>query len=197
MYRFLRGVGRSIYTLRRWRVVGRQNIPASGGIIIAANHNSAWDPILLGCAINREVYFMSKEELFQTRLLSWFFTSVHAFPVKRGAVDRRAIRHALDLLASGKVLGIFPEGTRVDEGKKVQPHSGVAMLALKAKVPVVPVALAGSVPGEPPRALIGQPIDLSTYYEMKMNSALLDTISREIMERIEGLPAKTNQLEAN
>lgn len=180
MYRFLRGIGRIIFFVRRWQVFGRENVPATGGLIIAANHSSSWDPILLGCALKREVYYMGKEELFNQPLSSWFYTNVHAFPVKRGAPDRKAIRKAIDILQQGLVLGIFPEGTRVENGQEVEPQSGVALLALKARVPVVPVGLKGSRYGLP-QVLIGKPIQLDKYYEMKPNSALLDVISKDIM----------------
>ncbi|MGE5381454.1 MAG: lysophospholipid acyltransferase family protein [Methylocystaceae bacterium] len=187
MYRFLRGVGRAIYFFRHWQVTGKENLPSSGGLVVAANHNSAWDPILLGCALNREIYYMGKEELFRRPMGNWFFTQLHAFPVKRGTIDRRAIRKAIDILNSGQVLGIFPEGTRVEAGQTAEPQSGVALLALKARVPVVPVGLRGSRAGDRPRAVIGKPICLNDYFEVKMNSALLETISKQIMMEIDRL----------
>jgi len=186
VYRFFRGVGRLIYWFRHWQVYGRENLPASGGAIIAANHSSAWDPILLGCSLNREIFYMGKEELFKHPLGAWFFTSLHAFPVKRGAVDRRAIKKAIGILESGELMGIFPEGTRVESGKEVQPQSGVALLALKAQVPVIPVALVGSRYGQP-QAIIGKPICLDEYYEVKTNSILLEQISRQIMQEVHQL----------
>lgn len=192
MYRFLRGVGRTIYFFRSWQVNGREHLPSSGGIIIAANHHSAWDPILLGCAIDREIYYMSKEELFHNPIGAWFFRKLHAFPVKRGSVDRRAIRQALDVLKAGQVLGIFPEGTRVESGQKVEPQAGIALLALRAQVPVVPVGLKGSRSGAVPRALIGPPIFLDEYYDAKVNSALLEMISRQIMQEVERLVDELN-----
>lgn len=187
MYRFLRLVGLSIYFFRRWRVIGRHNLPPAGGMIIAANHNSAWDPILLACAIDREIYYMGKEELFKQPIGDWFFTALHAFPVRRGAVDRKAIRKAIDILKSGLVLGIFPEGTRVEDGQKVEAQSGVALLALKAQVPVVPVGLRGSRSGEPPQAIIGTPIYFDEYYETKPTSVILNKLSQQVMQEVNRL----------
>lgn len=189
MYGFLRWVGLSIYFFRRWQVSGRHNLPSTGGMIIAANHNSAWDPILLACAINREIFYMGKEELFKKPLGAWFFTSLHAFPVKRGAIDRSAIRKAISILQAGQVLGIFPEGTRVEKGQMAEPQSGVALLALKAKVPIIPVGLQGSRSGEPPKAIVGEPLYFDEYYEMKPNSALLNKISQQVMQEVNRLLA--------
>lgn len=186
MYRILRGVARGLYIIRRWQVQGRNNIPVLGGAIVAANHSSAWDPILLASALEREIYYMGKEELFKNPVGNWFFTSLHAFPVKRGSVDRKAIRKAIEILESGNLLGIFPEGTRVESGQTVEPQAGVALLALKAKVPVIPVGLVGSRNGRP-QAIIGQPLSFEEYYEMKTNSAILENISKRIMQEVNTL----------
>ncbi len=127
----------------RWKIVGVENIPP-GGVIIAANHISLWDPPVLGTAIPRRIHFMAKEELFTNPIFSWLITKLGAFPVKRGAADRTAIRTALALLENGSILGIFPEGTRSKDGRLGAAEPGLALLALKAGVPVVPAALIGT-----------------------------------------------------
>jgi 1-acyl-sn-glycerol-3-phosphate acyltransferase len=130
--------------LFRWKTVGTENIPA-GGVIIAANHISLWDPPAVGTAIpGRRIHFMAKEELFANRMFGWIITKLGAFPVKRGAADRTAIRTALHLLETGHILGIFPEGTRSKNGKLGNPEPGLALLALKAGVPVIPTAIIGT-----------------------------------------------------
>jgi 1-acyl-sn-glycerol-3-phosphate acyltransferase len=127
----------------RWRTSGIENVPA-GGVIIAANHISLWDPPVIGTALPRKVHFMAKEELFANPVFGWIISKLGAFPVKRGAADRTAIRTALRLLESGSILAIFPEGTRSKDGKLGSPEAGLALLALKSGVPIVPAAIIGT-----------------------------------------------------
>lgn len=144
MYNLIRVILTIFFSLVfRWKVVGVENIP-SGGVIIAANHISLWDPPVIGTALPRRIHFMAKEELFSNALFSWLITKLGAFPVKRGVADRTAIRTALTHLENGSILGIFPEGTRSKNGKLGAPEPGLALLALKAGVPVVPAALIGT-----------------------------------------------------
>lgn len=128
----------------RWRTSGAGNIPPDGGVIIAANHISLWDPPVVGTAIPRRVHFMAKEELFVNPVFGWIISKLGAFPVKRGTADRTAIRTALTLLKNGSILVIFPEGTRSKDGNLGDPESGLALLALKAGVPVIPTAIIGT-----------------------------------------------------
>ena len=127
----------------RWRTSGIENVPA-GGVIIAANHISLWDPPVIGTALPRKVHFMAKEELFANPVFGWIISKLGAFPVKRGAADRTAIRTALRLLENGSILAIFPEGTRSKDGKLGSPEAGLALLALKSGVPIVPAAIIGT-----------------------------------------------------
>ncbi|MBO8141576.1 MAG: 1-acyl-sn-glycerol-3-phosphate acyltransferase [Firmicutes bacterium] len=114
-----------------------------GPAIVVSNHVSYLDPILIGAALPRPVHFMAKEELFRYPVLRWLLPKVHAFPVRRGRPDRQAIRRALDILESGQVVGIFPEGTRSASGELQDVHGGAAMLALKSGASVVPMVLVG------------------------------------------------------
>ena len=130
--------------LLRWRVTGLENIPA-GGAIIAPNHQSFWDIPLLGVALRgRHVHFMAKSELFQNPVFGWVIRTLLAFPVKRGAPDRAAIRHAIEMLKAGDLVAIFPEGTRSKTGQLGAPEAGLSLIAAKADVPIVPVAIYGS-----------------------------------------------------
>lgn len=129
----------------RLQVSGLENIPA-GGVIVAPNHIGNFDPPVLGCAlpVSRRIHFMAKEELFKNPLVRWVITHLCAFPVRRGTADRGAIRNALNLLAAGEAVGIFPEGTRSKTGQLGKPEAGLAMIAAKAAVPVVPTAVFGT-----------------------------------------------------
>lgn len=131
-------------TVFRWKVEGEENIPTHGGAIIAPNHISLWDPPLMGAALSRRIHFMAKEELFSYPVFSWIITRLKAFPVKRGAADRNAIRTAVTLLEQGELVGLFPEGTRGKKGVLGPAEPGVLMIAVKANVPIIPVAIIGT-----------------------------------------------------
>ncbi len=125
----------------RTRVIGADNIPKSGAFILAANHVSNWDPPFLGTFMEREVYYMGKEELFKNPVMAWACRSLHVFPVKRGAADKTAIKTAVKILKEGKCLGIFPEGTRSKTGKLGKAESGVSLIAAMTKAPIIPAAI--------------------------------------------------------
>lgn len=125
----------------RTRVIGAENIPASGAFILAANHVSNWDPPFLGTFIDREVCYMGKEELFKNPVMAWICRSLHVFPVKRGAADKTAIKTAVKILKDGKCFGIFPEGTRSKTGKLGKAEAGVSLIAAMTKAPIIPAAI--------------------------------------------------------
>ena len=108
----------------RARVIGKENLPAEGPVILAANHLSNWDPPFLACFIPRHVHYMAKTELFENPIFSAMIRSCHAFPVKRGAADRGAIKMAMQVLKGGSVLGVFPEGTRSRTGEMGKAEAG-------------------------------------------------------------------------
>ena len=128
----------------RTRVIGAENIPASGAFILAANHVSNWDPPFLGTFIDREVCYMGKEELFKNPVMAWACRNLHVFPVKRGTADKTAIKTAVKILKDGKCLGIFPEGTRSKTGKLGKAEAGVSLIAAMTKAPIIPAAIVGT-----------------------------------------------------
>ena len=130
--------------VRRWDVQGRENLPASGGIVLVANHISYWDPVVIICAFSRKVHFMAKSELFNIPILGSILGIAGSFPVRRDISDRSAIRTAAKLLEEGHVVGVFPEGTRSHSGGLLKPNLGAAMLAARAGVPMIPVAVIGT-----------------------------------------------------
>lgn len=182
----------------RRRIEGLENIPAQGGCLIAVNHLSYADPLLVGLACPRPVHFMAKAELFRVPLLKSILPRLHAFPVRRGAADRQAIRKALELLQNGAVLGVFPEGTRnrqrQSDGDMLPLHGGAAMLALRTGVPVVPAAVWGTGRIAGPLGLpkpvkigirFGQPINLPP--PEQVNKESVAEASRTIMEAIKNV----------
>lgn len=145
LYRLARVVvGPLARVLFRMEMKGRDNVPGHGSVIIVANHSSYLDPVLVGLANRREIYYMAKAELFSVPVLGWLIRQFNAFPVRRHVADRAAIRTSLDLLGAGEVVLLFPEGTRYhEEGLgPIQPGAGV--IAEKAQCPIVPVTLIGT-----------------------------------------------------
>lgn len=188
-YSIVRGFLRFIFYFLGLKAEGLENLPQSGPCIIAANHVSNWDPVVVALVLKRPVYFMGKTALFKYRIMAAIFTGLHAFPVKRGVPDRKAIHRALHVLEEGKVLGIFPEGARNITGD-MKPLPGVAMIALKSGVPVVPVACLGTrhtLPCgwfNPLLVRVGQPICINEIPEQGARSARMEQFSEEIMNKI-------------
>jgi 1-acyl-sn-glycerol-3-phosphate acyltransferase len=127
------------------RVIDPQNVPQTGGAIIASVHVSHLDPPALACTMrHRRLLAMAKEELFEHKGFGWLIGQIGAFPVKRGEADTESIRLAMALLEEGNTLLVFPEGTR-GHGETMLPiERGVGMLAKKTGVPVVPVGIHGT-----------------------------------------------------
>jgi 1-acyl-sn-glycerol-3-phosphate acyltransferase len=123
---------------------GRQHIPASGGVLLAANHRSFLDPFLIGCCLRRPIFFVAKQELFEKRLMGWFLNCLGAFPIRRGESDEESMKTARALLERGEAVVIFPEGTRHRTGALREPRRGVGRMALESGAPVVPVAVNGT-----------------------------------------------------
>jgi 1-acyl-sn-glycerol-3-phosphate acyltransferase len=143
-YLALRTFARCIFWLKlRLRVIGLENVPEQGAFIIASNHLSWMDVPLVPSFIKRRVVYMAKEELFYSKV-GWLVRFLGAFPVKRGEADRQSLRAADTQLKAGKIFMIFPEGTRSKIHQLGQGHVGLGMIALRAGVPVIPVAVWGS-----------------------------------------------------
>ena len=131
-------------TLSGWEVRGRERIPRSGGLIVASNHISFWDPPLVGSAITREAHFLAKSELFSTPILGWVIRALNAIPIRRGVADMTGMARAIDVLRDGGALLMFPEGSRMRDGELHPARPGVGMLAVTGDVPIVPCFISGS-----------------------------------------------------
>ncbi|MDQ3740144.1 MAG: 1-acyl-sn-glycerol-3-phosphate acyltransferase [Actinomycetota bacterium] len=123
---------------------GREHIPQSGPLLLAANHRSFLDPFVLGTMTRRPVYYVAKKELFENRLQGWFLNALGAFPVDRGASDHEMLTTARTILERGDAVLIFPEGTRIRPGGLGTPKRGVGRLALETGAPIVPLAVIGT-----------------------------------------------------
>ena len=130
--------------LTRREVRGKENIPAEGPVIVVANHLNIADPPLLSASIGRRIVFMAKEESFHHPIQGPLVRGFRAFPVRRGQLDRRALRWAQEVLNDGLALGMFPEGTRSATAQLQPGRSGTALIALRYGVPILPVGLTGT-----------------------------------------------------
>lgn len=149
MYRLVCAVVRALlgfyfFRIKGLKCEGVENIPAEGAVIVAPNHKSNFDPPAIGVCSPRIVHYMAKEELFRNPVFAAAIRYFGTFPVKRGAVDRAAVRQALKELKEGQPLGIFPEGTRTHGNRIGRFHDGMASLALMTGTPVLPVAVIGT-----------------------------------------------------
>ncbi len=144
LYEFAKGLFRFQFNLMRWNIQGLDNMPAEGPVILAINHQSIWDPLVAASSLPRKVSFMAKEELFSIPVLGKIFLKLGAFPVKRGQGDMNAIRQSLAILKDGRVLGLFPEGTRSKDGEIQKGLPGMVLLMEKSKATVVPIKMFGT-----------------------------------------------------
>lgn len=137
----LRVVCAAVYPMR---VSGRAFRPKDGPYIVVANHTNWLDPPVIEFALGVAVRFMAKEEAFETPVLGGLMRAKGCFPVRRGEADRRALQTCLRVLAAGRPLGFFPEGTRSRDGVMRRAHPGIGFLALRSGAPILPVAVVGT-----------------------------------------------------
>lgn len=185
----------------RPRIEGLEHVPESGPAIIAGNHLSFSDHFLMPAVLKRRITFLAKAEYFtgpglKGRLIAAFFRSAGQIPVDRSGKEagQAAIREGLGVLRRGELLGIYPEGTRSHDGRLYKGKVGVAVMALKAGVPVVPVAMIGTFEAQPPGRIVprirpvvirfGEPLDFSRYAGMENEKAVLRAVTDEIMYAI-------------
>lgn len=183
-YRVIRALARMIcMIIFPSRVSGLENIPADGPVLLCSNHVSMIDPVLIACAMRRQITYMAKKELFSTKFTNWFFTQLGMVPVDRGASDIAALRVCLETLGDGRVLGIFPQGHRFKQDESHEIQNGAALMALRSRAAVVPVHV--SAPLKPFRVTnirFGAPIDLTDM--ARINSQAIQAASNRITEGI-------------
>ena len=134
----------SLGFLSGMEVRGQSNIPRHGGLLLASNHVSFWDPPMVGSTIPREVHFLAKDALFDTPGLGSLIRSLNAIPIRRGVADLSGMSRAVGVLKAGGALLIFPEGSRMRDGELHAARPGVGLLAVQSDVPVVPCSIVGS-----------------------------------------------------
>ncbi|MFC0234978.1 lysophospholipid acyltransferase family protein [Fictibacillus phosphorivorans] len=152
-------------------IVGAENMPKTGGVLLCTNHIHNYDPPLVGVASPRDVHFMAKAELFSVPVLKHILPKINAFPVKRGMSDKTALKTGMNLLKEGKVVGLFPEGTRSKTGEIGEGLAGAGFFALKSQAHIVPCAIVGEYQkGKKLKVVFGKPIDFTHFREQKASA---------------------------
>lgn len=173
------------YPFYRIKVIGKENFPKDGGVLLCSNHIDNLDPPVVGITCPRPVDFMAKEELFEMPIFKGLLPKLNAFPVKRGMSDRKAMRKALSLLKDGRVVGLFPEGTRSKDGELQEGLAGAGFFALRGNANVMPCAIIGPYkPLRPLKVVYGKPIDMTPYREQKASP---EEVTKVIMDEIRKL----------
>lgn len=194
--KFLYTIGKSVCRpvfklLYRYKIVNKESIPEDSGYLIACNHFSYSDPVLLGLAQRRRMFFMAKAELFRNKFFGNLIKALGAFPVERGAGDGKAIHTAEQFLQEGNLLAIFIEGGRSKTGELMRPRSGAALVALQTGIPIVPACI--TVIGNPKHLFskrvihFGTPMTAEELGLNEGNRRELRHASEKLMEKIKEL----------
>lgn len=182
----------------RGAVVGLDNLPRSGGFLVAANHASFIDPPMIGCQISRQIAYFARKTLWKGGFSSWWLDTVGTIPVDRdGGQDVSAIKRVLRALKEERGLILFPEGTRTPDGNLQAAKPGVGFIAIKTRVPVVPVRIFGSFEaygkgrslrlGTPVTIVFGAPIPPAVYDDPAAGKERAQVASERIMRTIAAL----------
>ncbi|MDD4111239.1 MAG: lysophospholipid acyltransferase family protein [Clostridia bacterium] len=164
---------------------GKKNIP-KGKVIFISNHTSNADPIIVEMSAWKEKFYLVKKELYKNKFIGGFWKRMNTIPIDRGKTDLSAIKAALKVLNRGKSLVIFPEGTRNKTGEELGAvKSGAAMLAIKAKSPIVPIWIKKKPRLFCPNSLrYGKPFTLEQFYDKKLDSEVLNQAGKIIAEKL-------------
>ncbi len=192
-YRVVRGVVWLLSRLLfRLTVVSPAHVPKEGGVIVAANHNSYFDIPLLGCALGRQADYLAKRELFENRWIGSLLRSLGGIPIRRGEMDRTALGEVEARLRAGRLLVLYPEGTRSRDGRLGPARPGIGRAIVQSGVPVVPVFIRGTSRVRPFRSItivFGKPMDFGPLLQREgvPPKMLYATLARSVMVEIERL----------
>ena len=170
----------------KYEVIGIENVPLEGNVIIAANHKSNLDPIFVASSMTtREVAAVAKKELFDHKILGFILKKLNTIPIDRENTGISTVKQILRAIKDGYVLGLFPEGTRVKGKEFGQAKAGLSLFASKGKANVVPISVISSYKlFSRVKIYIGEPIDMSQYFRAKLTNEDHERISEEIMQVI-------------
>jgi 1-acyl-sn-glycerol-3-phosphate acyltransferase len=190
-YKIIRAIITALmFIFYRIKITGRENVPKEGPLIMTGNHTHSFDALpMLFLISKRKVRLISKKELFKNKIIGWFFRIMGAFPVDRSNPrDIEAYRTASVVLKEKGVLGIFFQGTRNQDPDMKEAKNGVALFALKERAPILPFALVGTYKLFTSLTItIGEPIYLDEYYGQKIKTELLNTVVKQITQKVAAL----------
>ncbi len=182
LYNFAAGFVRGILKVFMFlKEKGTENIPKEGAFLLCANHKSNFDPVMIAATCTRNLTFMAKEELFEKPILGTLIKKLGAFPIKRGRGDAAAVMATLKIMRRGGATLIFPEGTRIKDGRRIQVSSGIIRLAIQSGVPIVP-AFSGRH-----SVTYGKPVFYEKYNDDVKNPEVMQRLADELMDTIYSL----------
>lgn len=170
----------------KYKVIGAENIPDEGNVIIAANHKSNLDPIFVASAIkNRKIACIGKKELFKNKLLGSILDKLYVIPIDRDNPGISTIKTILKKIKEGYAIGIFPEGTRVKGEGFGEAKAGLALFAVKGKASVVPISIITNYKiFNKVTIYIDKPISFEEYYKTKLSTEDYERLSQDVLEVI-------------
>lgn len=186
MYKFLKAVMNFVYSIiHPYKLIGKEKVK-DGACVLIGNHYRLWDIVHMACTTKEKVHFITKKELYKNKFLAYLCNKVEAIPVSRDGNDAKAIMTALRYLKKGEKISMFPEGTRNRTDAELLPlKGGAAIFAIKAKVPVYPVMSIGKTRYfRKTPIVVGDPIDLSEFYDIKMSQEDYEKAENIIREKM-------------
>ena len=184
-YKIALGIVKGIFkVVFLFKSKGGENIPKEGAFLLCANHRAYRDPIYLASGCKRQLTFMAKDSIFKVPVLGWLVKSFGAFPIKRGKGDAAAVMATLKILKRGGATLIFPEGTRIKDGRRIQVNSGIVRLAIQSNVPIVPAYVGKN------HVKYGTPIYYTEHTDDVHDADKMQTLADSLMETIYSLGEK-------
>jgi len=162
----------------RWHVYNPERVPATGPVILAANHASFLDPPLVGSGLRRDINYLARQSLFRYPVLGWILRRVNAVPVDRDGGGAAGLRAILDRLHAGGAIILFPEGTRTPDGRLQAARSGIGLTVIKSEAPVVPVRVFGTYAAWGKKIRIPRPVSVAVKYGPPLQFAQLRAEAR-------------------
>ena len=186
-YRFIRRILQFLGVVGyRIRYTGRENIPADGGVLVVSNHQSHFDPPLVGMACTRRMNYLARDTLFKFPPLGWLMRSLDAIPIDREGVGLSGIKESLRRLKRGEMVLVFPEGTRTRDGEIASFRPGFTALAIRSKAAILPVAIEGAYQAWPRRRKVPRPGRIRIHYGRPILPAeIQDLEERELLAEVE------------
>lgn len=196
LYSTVRFVANIIFRLiYKIEIVGKDRISKEGRFVLCSNHIHVLDPIIISMVVPRQICWMAKKEIFESKILSYLLNKLGAFPVDREESDLSAVRNALKILKKERVLGIFPEGTRVKEFDADNAKAGIALISIKAQSPILPIYIEGNYKAfSKIKIYFGEPIDFSSSYGKKLSTEDYRSFSKDILKSIYSIKYKEGEI---